>query len=148
MINVINPIIRVGGTTALEDEYSLEAQREFISNIGTREVCHLAIIEETGVIAGFQGYAVHPDLPDHIADISTFVQIDEKSRGVGRLLSEVTFAAAREDGYTAINATIRADNFEGLAFYSKIGFRDHSVERAKPLKNGKKVDRISKRRPV
>lgn len=38
MIDVINPIIRAGGTTAMEVEYSLEAQREFISNVGPREV--------------------------------------------------------------------------------------------------------------
>lgn len=91
---------------------------------------------------------MHPDLPDNIADISTFVRTGEKSRGMGRLLSKATFAAAREDGYSTINATIRANNFEDLAFYTKIGFRDHSVKRAKPLKSGKTVDRISKRRPV
>ncbi len=74
------------------------------------------------------------------------MRIGEKGRGIGRLLSEATFEAARNDGYSEINATIRADNFEGLAFYTKIGFRDHSVQRAKPLGSGKIVDRVSKRR--
>lgn len=148
MIDVINPIIRAGGATAIESEFSLDAQREFIRTIGPRETCLLAINEATGGILGFQGYALHPALPANVADIATFVRISQKSRGIGRLLSKAVFEAARRDGFSEINATIRADNFEGLNFYTKIGFRDHSVERAKPLKCGKIVDRISKRRVI
>ena len=45
----------------------------------------------------------------------------------------------------AINATIRADNIGGLAFYSRLGFMDHGISRAVPLRNGVPVDRVSKR---
>lgn len=148
MLDVINPIIRAGGTSAIEVEYSLETQCDYIANIGPRAACNVAIEEASSAIVGFQGYELHANLPDHIADISTFVRIGERSRGIGRQLCDFMFKSARANGFTEINAAIRADNFEGLAFYSRMGFRDHSVLRAKPLKNGKRVDRILKRRPL
>lgn len=148
MINVLNPIIRAGGTTAVEDEYTLDAQRVFLQAIAPREACHVAFDQKIGAIVGIQSHAMHDQLPDDVADIATFVRTDQKGRGIGSLLSKATFIAARKGGYSAINATIRADNFEGLAFYTRIGFRDHSVKRAAPLASGKIVDRISKRRPI
>lgn len=148
MIDVFNPIIRAGGTTAIEDEYSLDAQRAFLQAIGPREACHIAFDQKISAIVGFQSHATHEQLPDDIADIATFVRADQKGRGIGRLLSEATFVTAHKDGYSAINATIRADNFGGLAFYTRIGFRDHSVKRAAPLASGRMVDRISKRRLI
>ena len=48
-------------------------------------------------------------------------------------------------GLTSINACIRADNVGGLAFYSKQGFQDHSVDKDVPLKDGTRVDRVNKR---
>lgn len=144
MIDVINPIIRAGGTTAIESEYTLDAQRDYINDLGPRHTCLLALDGE--VVVGFQSIALHPALPPDVADIATFVRIGEQGRGVGARLTAATVAAIPALGYGAINATIRADNFEGLAFYTRMGFRDWSVARAKPLRTGGKVDRISKRR--
>lgn len=31
-------------------------------------------------------------------------------------------------GFTVINATIRADNVPGLAYYTKMGFREYKVD--------------------
>jgi len=148
MIDLLNPIIRAGGTTAIEEEISLDTQCAFLRAIAPREACHVAIDQKSGAIVGIQSHEMHNQLPNDIADIASFVCTDHTGRGIGRLLSEATFAAARRDGYAAINATIRADNFGGLAFYTRIGFRDHAVKRAAPLAGGKKVDRISKRRPI
>ena len=148
VIDVLNPIIRAGGATAIETEYTLSAQRDFLSNIVPHAACRVAICVKFGDISGFQGYERHTALPDHVADIATFVRMNETGRNIGRRLSEATFRAAFEAGFSEMNATIRADNFAGLAFYTKIGFRDFSVMRAKPLLNGKRVDRISKRRPL
>ena len=64
---------------------------------------------------------------------------------IGSALFAATCAEARRLGLTGINATIRADNSGGLAFYSRQGFRDHSVRAAVPLKDGTPVDRVSKR---
>ena len=146
MIDVLNPLIREGGTTAMPKELTLAEQEVFLSALAPRDACHVAVDGED--VVGYQSIEVHPALPPHIADIATFVRIGEKGRGVGSRLSAASFAAAAANGFTEINATIRADNFEGLAFYTKVGFRDHSVVRAKLLATGKLVDRVSKRRPL
>jgi len=54
-------------------------------------------------------------------------------------------AAAELEGVVALNATIRADNVGGLAFYSTLGFVDYAIERDVPLSCGALVDRVSKR---
>lgn len=43
------------------------------------------------------------------------------------------------------NATIRADNAGGLAYYARMGFQDYAVARGVPLADGTPVDRISRR---
>lgn len=65
--------------------------------------------------------------------------------GVATALFATTTAQARELGLSAINATIRADNVSGLAFYSKMGVEDCGIAKQLPLKDGTPVDRISKR---
>ena len=144
MIDILNPIIRAGDTTAIPDEYSLAEQKEFLLGLGPKSACHVAV--EDGRIVGFQTIEPHDGLPPDVVDIATFVRIGEKGRGVGARLTRATAEAAQKLGYAAINATIRADNAEGLAFYTKMGFRDHAIARAVPLKTGKRVDRLSKRR--
>ncbi len=44
-----------------------------------------------------------------------------------------------------IDATIRADNASGLAYYKAMGFTDWDVLRDVPLSDGRVVDRIRKR---
>ena len=44
-----------------------------------------------------------------------------------------------------IDATIRADNTGGLAFYGRMGFTDYDCVAGVPLKDGTLVDRIRKR---
>ena len=85
------------------------------------------------------------DLPDGVVDITTFARVGLTQRGVGSALFAATQAEAGRRNYAAINATIRADNTGGLTFYSRLGFVDHSVRRAVPLKDGTSVDRVNKR---
>jgi hypothetical protein len=44
-----------------------------------------------------------------------------------------------------INATIRADNTGGLAYYAKMGFETYGITKDVPLLDGTPVDRINKR---
>ena len=67
---------------------------------------------------------------------------------MGTQLFAATRERARSLGLQAINATIRADNAGGLAFYHRMGFVDHHVDKDVPLKSGRPVDRISKRFPL
>ncbi len=145
LADLLNAIIVRGGTTALEEAFTPERLAEAYLVGPSVLCCFVAVDRVTGRLEGFQTLGRYPNLPDDIGDIGTFARIDGNQRGVGSALFAATRERARQMGLTAINATIRADNVGGLTFYGKMGFDDHSVERAVPLKYGRLVDRVSKR---
>jgi len=143
--NLLNAIIAKGGTTALEEPFTPESLAEAYL-VGQAVICcFVANDTATGRLEGFQTLGRYPSLPDDIGDIGTFARIDGKQRGVGSALFAATRERARALGLIALNATIRADNVGGLAFYGKMGFQDHSITPAAPLKVGRLVDRVNKR---
>jgi len=101
-----------------------------------------------GVSLGFQAIGTHDTLPSGCADIATYVRIGLHGHGIGTALFEHTLNRARELGLDALNATIRADNADGLAYYSGLGFAEHATARDMPLTDGTPVDRVSKRFPL
>lgn len=144
MAALLNAIIRTGGTTAIEtplDEAALAAW--FLDPPGA-VCCHVAL-DAAGRVLGFQSVGANPDLPPGTGDMASFVAEGLTGRGIGSALFAATRAAARGAGLTALNATIRADNTGGLAYYARLGFADHAVSRAVPLADGTPVDRIHKR---
>jgi L-amino acid N-acyltransferase YncA len=144
LADLLNAIIARGGTTALEEPYTAERLAQAYLT-GPTVICCFVAEDAAGRLAGFQTLGRDPDLPDGWGDIGTFARVDGTQRGVGTALFEATVAYARRASLAGINATIRADNTGGLAFYSRMGFRDHSVRAAVPLKDGTPVDRIHKR---
>lgn len=145
LANLLNAIIEAGGTTALEQHFTPEALDNAYLTGPDVQSCVVAIDGEAGRIEGFQTLGKYQDLPDDVADIGTFTRPGRVQRGVGSALFAATRATAVKLGLAEINATIRADNSGGLAFYSKQGFVDHSISRAVPLRDGTQVDRIHKR---
>jgi len=145
LTELLNAIIFKGGTTALEEPFTPERLAEAYLTGPNVLCCFVAVERRTGRLEGFQTLGRYPDLPDDVGDIGTFARIDGKQRGVGSALFTATAERARQLGLSAINATIRADNIGGLTFYGKMGFVDYSVARAVPLKNGRRVDRVSRR---
>ncbi|MGI9368902.1 MAG: GNAT family N-acetyltransferase [Ruegeria sp.] len=142
--NILNQIIAIGGTTAIETPLSdLSFAQSFLDVPGTF-CCHVAL-DQVGEVAGFQWLGSNTALPDGCGDIATFTRRDPILKGAGRALFAETAKAAKKLGMHSINATIRADNHLGLSYYTKMGFKDHSVERGLPLQDGTPVDRISKR---
>ncbi|MGF1446517.1 MAG: GNAT family N-acetyltransferase [Pikeienuella sp.] len=141
---LLNEIIRQGGTTAMETELTdADFAAQFLHNPG-----HLTCLTAVGpgdAPAGFQASARHPALPPGWADIATFARRTDPVRGVGRALFAATCDRLRGLGVTAVNATIRADNALGLAYYARMGFEAYSVAHRVPLADGTPVDRISKR---
>ena len=97
------------------------------------------------VLLGFQGLARHGELPTDWCDIGTFARRENPVRGVGAALFAATSAQASLLGFRVINATIRADNVPGLAYYAKMGFLDYKVASDVALADGRLVDRINKR---
>ena len=147
MTVLLNEIIAIGGTTAHEIPLSAnEMLHHYIQpdhHIGT------FVAELDGAIAGFQ-MLVWPDpdegpMPDGWAFIGSFVKVGITGQGIGRAMFTATCAVARAAGCRHIDATIRADNASGLQFYSAMGFVDYDVIRARPLRDGRPVDRIRKR---
>jgi L-amino acid N-acyltransferase YncA len=140
---ILNAIIRAGGTTALEQELSVaEFDDWFISGPYVR-ACQVAVAGEQRL--GFQQLSNFYPLPNGWVDIGTFTKREHPVPGVGTALFAKTRQRAIALGYDVINATIRADNVPGLAYYAKMGFRDHRVDAAVPLADGRAVDRINRR---
>lgn len=140
---VLNVIIRAGGTTALQDQLSVPQFDDwFISGRYVR-ACQVAVAGEERL--GFQQLSNFYPLPQGWVDIGTFTRRENPVRGVGAALFAATRARATALGYQVINATIRADNAPGLAYYARMGFRDYRVDAGIPLADGRPVDRINRR---
>lgn len=144
LADLLNAVIRAGGTTALEDEFTPGALDAVYLTGPSVHCCHVAE-DASGALAAFQTLVRYPGLPDNVGDIATFAALDRKQSGAGSALFAATTRRARELGLAAINATIRADNTGGLAFYTKQGFVDQAVTKSVPLADGTLVDRVHKR---
>jgi L-amino acid N-acyltransferase YncA len=143
LAGLLNEIIRAGGTTALETELAADEFDDWFISGQYALVCHVA--EVSGKLFGFQSLSLFGDPPPGWVDIATFARLAPRMKGVGTALFPATRKVAEGLGLKAINATIRADNVNGLAYYEKMGFETyHRVEQV-PLSNGALVDRIKKR---
>ncbi len=143
MAALLNEIIAIGGSTALETPVTAGDMRAWYIDGPLVDCCHVAV-DDAGDITGFQ-VLEHDEVPQGIAYISTFARQSPRVPGVGTALFQATCTAARGLGLREISAKIRGDNVSGLGYYSKMGFRDHSVDPGVPLKDGTPVDRIVKR---
>jgi L-amino acid N-acyltransferase YncA len=144
LADLLNEIIAAGGTTAYETPFTPEAFAD--AHIDGPGVITSMIAEDgDGQPMGFQILLASDMLGSGWGDIGTFARRGSTTRGIGSALFAATKAAAIAAGLKAINATIRADNTGGLAFYARMGFVDYAVARAVPLADGTPVDRISRR---
>lgn len=144
MAELLNAIIRLGGTTAFTQEITGDTIQEWFSQAPDRSIWHIAE-DAQGVLLGFQSIEPHGKLPAEACDIATFVAVGQTGLGIGSRLFEQSKRAATSLGYCWINATIRADNEGGLAYYQSRGFEDYARHPDVALANGQIVDRISKR---
>jgi len=144
LCRLLNEIIDIGGTTAIEIQLTDDAFGDHFLH-GDTHICCFVAVDGTGRLAGFQTLERCEKLQDNWADIATFARVKPKSVGVGTALFAKTKLYAKQKGIAAINATIRADNEGGLIYYDKMGFEAYSVSKDVPLKDGTRIDRISKR---
>ena len=143
LCDLLNEIIRIGGTTAYEIPMTVDEFIECFLSGPNFVSCFVAEDEKSGLLLGLR----HVELPDDWVDIATYARPEPKIPGVGAALFAATKVKARELHLSAINTTIRADNTGGLAFYKKMGFEDYKITEAVPLRDGTPVDRGSKRFP-
>ncbi|PSL17935.1 GNAT family N-acetyltransferase [Shimia abyssi] len=144
MAELLNEIITIGGTTAITSPVSRAEMRQWLTAYRDRSVWTVAE-DQSGTLLGFQWIEPNPNLPPEACDIATFVRTGRTGLGTGSLLFETTKVAARVLGYDWINATIRADNSGGLAYYQSRSFETYNHVRGETLDGGQIVDRISKR---
>lgn len=146
---MLNRIIAAGGTTALEEPFTPERFGEWFIRPGPElAVSHVALDPDTGEPMGFQILERLDRLPAGWADIGTFTRREKPVPGAGRALFAATLVVARKLRVRTINATIRADNAGGLAFYRRLGFSEYARDRGVPLKDGTPVDRVHHRLDV
>jgi GNAT superfamily N-acetyltransferase len=140
---ILNEIISAGGTTALETNLTdRELDEHYISGPDCI-FCFIAELDD-GEALGFQTLVKNADLPTNWGDVGTFTRREPHIAGVGTALFEYTKHVARGVGIAAINATIRADNSGGIAYYEKLGFRTYNVLKGLPLGDGTPIDRVVK----
>jgi GNAT superfamily N-acetyltransferase len=144
LADLLNEIIVAGGTTAYQIPFTPEGVAEAHID-GPAVLTSVVAQDKDGVPMGFQILLRDERLPEGWGDIGTFARRGSTKSGIGSALFAATCEATTRLGLVGINATIRADNVGGLAFYTKQGFQDHSVASAVPLNDGTLVDRISKR---
>ncbi len=147
MVEIMNTIIKIGGTTAHQTRFTDE--RMISHYIEPEDGISCILAELDGQIVGFQSLVWPSEndskFPDGWAIIATFVKPGLTGAGLGKALFLDTEMVAANSGVAAIDATIRSDNTGGLRYYSKLGFQEYRVEPGAPLTDGTPVDRISKR---
>lgn len=144
LADLLNAIIARGGTTALEEPFTPERLDQLYLSGPSVLACAVAVDVDNGQLAGFQTLVRDPHLPEDWGDIATFVRINGTQKGTGTTLFAATRTSAALSQLVGINATIRADNAGGLAYYAAMGFVDHRIDAAVPLSDGARVDRIHK----
>jgi len=144
MAGLLNAIIAKGGTTARTAPVSKSDILEFMGSYPGK-AAWLVAEDDDGTLLGFQLIEPHDKLPPDACDIGTFTHLGRTQMGIGSALFRQTGSAARQLGYGWINATIRADNTGGLAYYQSRGFEDYKLDRDVLLEDGTIVDKISKR---
>lgn len=143
MAELLNEIIAIGGTTAITEPATTDSFRTYMEE-SRRSAWHLAE-DAGGEVLGFQWINQIESLPPEAASIATFSKVGKTKLGIGSKLFAVTVQAARDLGYTWINADIRADNQGGLTYYQSRGFETYATKTGVTLPCGLVVDKVLKR---
>ncbi len=82
------------------------------------------IAEEGGVIIGGCGLYPTPGLPEGCAElVKLYLSASQRGKGTGWKLMEMTFAKARELGYTQLYLESLPELGKAISLYEKTGFR-------------------------
>lgn len=151
IVNVLNPLVEAGESTALDTTFTAEEERIFIRDFPVRGLFHVAEQTDGGVLVGFQNvepFATYTGAFAHVGIIGTYVDPSGHRQGIGRLLFEATRLAAKEKGYEKFFAFVRADNIGGLAFYKRIGFEVIGVAKRHAKIKGRYIDEMMIEREI
>jgi L-amino acid N-acyltransferase YncA len=144
MADLLNEIIKAGGTTALTDPVPAADLCDWVLGQPEHSACQVAR-DTADRLVGFQWIGPNAELPPGAVDIATFMRMGQTGHGIGSRLFDATRQAAERLGHIWINATIRADNESGLTYYQSRGFRDWGFDEDVRLPDGTLVNKIKKR---
>jgi L-amino acid N-acyltransferase YncA len=151
IVAIFNPIINAGLYTAFDTPFTVEAERDYILNMGPRDIFHVAVRyedeghPERGRIVGFQSMSPYPSATRswaHVGVLGTFVDLTLRRQGIASRLFLATFEAARQKDYEKLFTFIRADNPTALAAYLKHGFRIVGTAQKQAKIQGRYMDEI------
>ena len=140
---VLNAVVREGGLTILDRTFSVAQERAFLAALPPR--AHLTLALMGNVVVGFQiiePYLRYTRAMDHVATMGSYLIAPVRGRGVGRAMSEATFAAARELGFNKLAISVRADNRAAQAFYARLGFQPCGRLSQQAFVDGRYVDEL------
>jgi len=121
---VLNAVVREGGHTILDRVPTVAQERAFLKALPARS--RLTVAQIGAVVVGFQiiePYVRYTHALDHVASLGSYVLAPARGRGIGRALSQVSFAAARELSFSKLVINVRADNTAAQTFYIGLGFK-------------------------
>lgn len=100
------------------------------------EPVHALVAEQAGALVGLVHYIFHRStamigLVCYLQDL--FTTIDVRGQGVGRLLIEAVYAAAREAGSPRVYWLTHETNTQAMALYDKVAERSGFVQYRKDL---------------
>ncbi len=145
IVAIFNPIIQSGKYTVFDTPFTVEAEREYITNFPARGIFHVAIRQADSKIVGFQSmepFATYTHAFDHVGVLGTYVDLAERGQGIAGDLFAATFEAARQKGYEKLFTFIRADNPAALAAYQRQGFQIIGTARRQAKINGSYIDEL------
>ena len=126
MVGILNPIIAARIYTALDTQFSVDQQREFIRTFPQRGIFLVAVDDGSNRVVGLQDVSPFGDFTpafDHVGVIGTFVDLGRRRQGIATRLFAATFDAAAKKGYEKFFTYVRADNTAALQTYLRQGFR-------------------------
>jgi L-amino acid N-acyltransferase YncA len=145
IVELLNPIIRAGKYTIMDEELSVDDHVDFIRKFPERGVYNVAISKESLKVLGIQDVQPKSNSENalkHVGEISTFVSLASQRKGRGRSLSKKTFKDAKQQGFNKIFATIRADNPQEISFYRIQGFEVIGTAQKHAFVRGRYIDEV------
>ncbi len=123
IIKILNPIIKSGKYVMFDREFTEEYERDFIINFPKTGIFHIA--EKYGEIVGMQNlerFSPYTNYSNHVGILGTYVDLNKRRQGIGKLLSVQIFQKAKLKGYKKFLIYIREDNPNSIRFYEDLGF--------------------------
>lgn len=142
---ILNPIIVEGLYTVLDTPFTVEEEKDFISQFPERGVFTVALTESNSKVIGFQNiepFSKYTKAFDHVGIIGTFVCSSTRGQGVSKSLFASTFKVAKQKGYEKLFAYVRGDNERALAAYTRQGFEVVGTAKKHAKVRGQYVDEV------